>query len=269
MKIDFTSVFDSRLLFVFAITLAIVAFSFVAPVSAQVPDEGRDEPLLEQVFSDTSSEFESGLTKRIIQLFLAITVLSLAPGLAMMVTCLPFMLIVLSILRQGTGLQQAPPNMLIVSVAMFLTAYVMEPIFKEAWINGYEPLVQGKINEEVAFQRILSPLKKFMLARVDERALEMLYEAKGGGEEFDKQNPKLSLLVPSFVLSEIQHAFRLGFIILLPFLVIDLLIASILMAMGMLMLPPAIVSLPFKVAFFVISNAWVSVGAALVRGYGV
>ena len=210
---------------------------------------------------------DGALTRRVVQLFAALTLLSLAPGLAMMVTCLPFMLIVLSILRQGTGLQQAPPNMLIISIAIFLTMYVMEPTFKAAWEAGVSPLIRGELDEQSAFNFAMEPFRDFMRVRVNPSALAILYEARGGADATDLQNPPLSLLVPSFVLSEIQRAFQVGFVILLPFLVIDLLIASILMAMGMLMLPPAIVSLPFKILFFVLSNGWIAVSGALVRGY--
>ncbi len=210
---------------------------------------------------------ESSLATRVVQIFIGVTVLSLAPGLAMMVTCLPFMLIVLSILRQGTGLQQAPPNMLIVSVALFLTFYVMEPVFRDIWVEGIAPLTRGEISETTAIQQSLAPLKQFMMMRVSEEALFILHEAKATTEPLKLDDPDASLLIPSFVLCEIQRAFEVGFVILLPFLIIDLLVASILMAMGMLMLPPAIVSLPFKIAFFVLSNAWVSVAGALVRGY--
>jgi len=209
-----------------------------------------------------------GLSKRVVQMFLIVTVLSLAPGIAMMVTCLPFMLIVLSILRQGVGLQQSPPNMLIVSVALFLTYFVMEPVFKEAWVNGVSPMLNGTVTEEAAFVETMAPFRVFMEARVDPGAVDILEDARPleTAPAADGMTP-LSLLVPAFVLSEIQRAFEIGFIVLLPFLVIDLLVASILMAMGMMMVPPAIVSLPFKVAFFVLTNGWVAVSGALVRGY--
>lgn len=211
---------------------------------------------------------DGGLTRRIVQMFLLVTVLSLAPGIAMMVTCLPFMLIVLSILRQGVGLQQAPPNMLIVSVAIFLTYFVMEPVFTEAWAAGVAPLLNGEITEQAAFTEMMQPFRIFMEARVDPGAVDILEDARAveTAAAADGMTP-LSLLVPAFVLSEIQHAFQIGFIVLLPFLVIDLLVASILMAMGMMMVPPAVVSLPFKVAFFVLTNGWVAVSGALVRGY--
>ena len=230
------------------------------------------EPAAAQSLVDTGDSAiaeatEGGLTQRIIQLFLLVTVLSLAPGVAMMVTCLPFILIVFSILRQGIGLQQSPPNMLIVSVALFLTYFVMEPVFKDAWASGIQPLLDKEITEEQAFTATMEPFKVFMQARVESEALITLNDSRVQGEELDIEAPPLSLLVPAFVLSEIQRAFMIGFVVILPFLVIDLLVASILMAMGMMMVPPAIVSLPFKVAFIVLTNGWVAISGALVRGY--
>lgn len=244
-------------------TIFLAAALIAAPAAAQsIPPE---PDLLETAAAEAAA---GGLSKRIIQLFLLVTVLSLAPGIAMMVTCLPFMLIVLSILRSGVGLQQAPPNMLIVSVALFLTYFVMEPVFKDAWVSGIEPLLNGSISEEIAFQQALQPFRIFMEARVDPGAVATLADARAVETTLTTEEATpLSLLVPAFVLSEIQRAFEIGFIVLLPFLVIDLLVASILMAMGMMMVPPAIVSLPFKVAFFVLTNGWVAVSGALVRGY--
>ncbi len=238
-----------------------------APAHAQEITSGAGDVATQAGLLDAASE-TGGLSQRIIQLFLLVTVLSLAPGIAMMVTCLPFMLIVLSILRQGVGLQQAPPNMLIVSVAIFLTYFVMEPVFKDAWQGGVQPLLDGTMAEDVAFTEAMKPFRAFMDARVDESAVDVLADARPieTPPTADGSTP-LSLLVPAFVLSEIQRAFEIGFVVLLPFLIIDLLIASILMAMGMMMVPPAIVSLPFKVAFFVLTNGWVAVSGALVRGY--
>ncbi len=253
----------SRMKTILAVLLTAMAL-FAAPAAAQ---SVMPEPDLLDAAVASATE-GGGLSKRIVQMFLMVTVLSLAPGIAMMVTCLPFMLIVLSILRQGVGLQQAPPNMLIVSVALFLTYFVMEPVFKDAWNGGVSPLLSGAITEEVAFKEMMQPFRVFMEARVDPGAVDILEDARPLETQpsEDGMTP-LSLLVPAFVLSEIQRAFEIGFIVLLPFLVIDLLIASILMAMGMMMVPPAIVSLPFKVAFFVLTNGWVAISGALVRGY--
>ncbi len=252
----------------FTIVLAAAAL-LAGPAAAQEVESDPSAIGAVRDAMDAGGEGETGsLTKRIVQMFLVVTVLSLAPGIAMMVTCLPFMLIVLSILRQGVGLQQAPPNMLIVSVAIFLTYFVMEPVFSDAWAAGIEPLLNGAMAEEQAFQAAMQPFRIFMDARVDPGAVDILADARPieAAPAADGSTP-LSLLVPAFVLSEIQRAFEIGFIVLLPFLVIDLLVASILMAMGMMMVPPAIVSLPFKVAFFVLTNGWVAVSGALVRGY--
>ncbi|MHA7873424.1 MAG: flagellar type III secretion system pore protein FliP [Hyphococcus sp.] len=211
------------------------------------------------------SDFVGGLSARVIQLFALVTVLSIAPGIAMMVTCLPFMIIVFSILRQAIGLQQAPPNMLIMSLALFLTYFVMEPVFSEAWSAGVQPLLDGDITEEQAFERTLAPFRFFMEGRVSPVAIETLSDAIARQSE---DATPLSVLIPAFMLSEIQHAFEIGFVIFLPFLIIDLIVASVLMAMGMMMVPPAIVSLPFKLAFFVLANGWVQIAGAVVKGYG-
>ncbi len=209
----------------------------------------------------------SGLSLRVVQLFGLVTVLSMAPGIAMMITCLPFMVIVFSILRQAIGLQQAPPNMLIMSLALFLTYFVMEPVFTESWQSGIQPLLDDSITEKQAFERTLAPFQVFMNARVSPVAIETLSEVSPARVNEDGNTP-FSVLVPAFMLSEIQHAFEVGFVIFLPFLIIDLIVASILMAMGMMMVPPAIVSLPFKLAFFVLANGWVEIAGAVVKGYG-
>jgi len=209
----------------------------------------------------------NALSGRIIQLFLVMTVLSLAPGVAVMVTCFPFMLTVLSLLRQALGLQSAPPNMMIVSLALFLTYFVMEPTFNIAWANGISPLLDGDITEGQAFERTIAPFRVFMEARVDQGVIDELGGSLPGRSLLGAEETPLSLLVPSFMLSEIQRGFEIGFMIFLPFLVIDLVVASILMGMGMMMVPPAVVALPFKLAFFVVADGWSLLAGALVRGY--
>ncbi|MCR9127387.1 MAG: flagellar type III secretion system pore protein FliP [Rhodobacteraceae bacterium] len=208
------------------------------------------------------------VTARSIQLILLITVLSLAPGLAIMVTCFPFIVTVLSILRQAIGLQQSPPNMLIVSLALFLTYFVMEPVFTTAWENGVAPLLAETIDVEAATREVLAPFRSFMAARVDSDTFIAMADLR---PDTDATAPSpdapLSILVPSFLLSEISRAFQIGFLIFLPFLIIDLVVAAILMSMGMMMVPPAIVSLPFKLAFFVVADGWALVAGSLVRSY--
>ncbi len=219
---------------------------------------------------DIAISFGDGdsFSARTIQLFLIITVLSLAPGLAIMVTCFPFLVTVLSILRQAIGLQQSPPNMLIVSLALFLTYFVMEPVFTQAWTNGIQPLTDGLIDSETAFVRTLEPFRIFMASRLDPETFFAMSELRS--ETIDAQpvpDAPLSILVPSFLLSEIARAFQIGFLIFLPFLIIDLVVAAVLMSMGMMMVPPAIVSLPFKLAFFVLADGWSLIAGSLVRSY--
>jgi flagellar biosynthesis protein FliP len=210
---------------------------------------------------------DGSLSVRSIQLLVLITVLSLVPGLAVMVTCFPFIVTVLSILRQAIGLQQSPPNMLIVSLALFLTWFVMDPVFTEACVRGIEPLSGGRIDLSTAIPLVLAPFRAFMAARLDADVFTSL-QALRPGETGVAADAPLSLLVPSFLLSEVQRAFEIGFMIFLPFLIIDLVVAAVLMSMGMMMVPPAIVSLPFKLAFFVVADGWTLIAGALVRSYG-
>ncbi|AHM03725.1 Flagellar biosynthesis protein FliP [Roseibacterium elongatum DSM 19469] len=208
------------------------------------------------------------LTARALQLIALITILSLAPGIAVMITCFPFVVTVLSILRQALGLQQSPPNMLIVSLALFLTYFVMAPVFQEAYAVGIAPLIAGETPPVEALSAAYAPFRGFMMARVDPETLgslallrEIDLEATAGDA------PEASVLIPAFMLSEVERAFQIGFLIFLPFLVIDLVAAAILMSMGMMMVPPAIVSLPFKLAFFVVADGWALITGALVRSY--
>jgi flagellar biosynthetic protein FliP len=211
---------------------------------------------------------DGSISARTIQLFALITVLSIAPGLAIMLTCFPFIVTVLSILRQAIGLQASPPNMLLVSLAMFLTYFVMEPVFTEAWINGLEPLTNEEIDAETAFIRTLEPFRVFMAARMDPDTFSAMADLRPDtrGQTLVPEAP-LSVMIPSFMLSEISRAFQIGFLIFLPFLIIDLVVAAVLMSMGMMMVPPAIVSLPFKLAFFVVADGWSLIAGALVRSY--
>ncbi len=210
---------------------------------------------------------EGQLTPRLIQLFAIVTVLSLAPGILMMVTCFPFMVTVLSILRQAIGVQQAPPNMMIVSLALFLTFFVMEPVFDQAWREGVVPYMDADITEEQALERTVAPFRTFMDARVKDNHSGLMLDLAKARVGDDGRLPMAALL-PAFMITEIERAFQFGFIVFLPFLVIDIVVASILMAMGMIMVPPVMVALPFKLAFFTVSGGWELITGAMVRSYG-
>ena len=223
------------------------------------------KPALAQSFSvDMGSD--GSLASRSIEILLLITVLSIVPGLAVMVTCFPFIVTVLSILRQALGLQQSPPNMVIVSLALFLTWFVMDPVFTEVWLKGVQPLTEGKIEIQQAVPLVLAPFRVFLAGRTNPETYIAL-QALRPGEIGAAVDAPLSLLIPSFMLSEISRAFEIGFLIYLPFLIIDLVTAAILMSMGMMMVPPAVVSLPFKLAFFVVADGWTLISSALVRSY--
>lgn len=203
-----------------------------------------------------------------LQLIILITLIGLAPGFLVAVTCFPFIVTVLSILRTAIGLQQAPPNILIVSLSLFLTYYVMEPIFLSAWESALSPLSRNEIDTYTALVRALEPFRLFMVSRVDADTYYHLSSLRDFETEAElTENAPLSVLIPSFILSEVSKAFQIGFLVFLPFLIIDLVVAAVLMSMGMMMVPPAIVSLPFKLAFFVVSDGWALVSHALVRGY--
>ncbi len=220
-------------------------------------------PAVAQGFSVDFGDGAS-LSARTLQIIAMITVLSLAPGLAIMITCFPFVVTVLSILRQAIGLQQSPPNMLIVSLAMFLTYFVMSPVFEASYQAGIAPLVEGQMETIEALGRAYAPFRDFMMMRVDPETLASMADLRN---EIVSETPHPSILIPSFMLSEVERAFQIGFLIFLPFLIIDLVVAAVLMSMGMMMVPPAIVSLPFKLAFFVVADGWALVTGALVRSY--
>ena len=211
---------------------------------------------------------DGSLATRSIQLFVLMTILSIVPGIAIMITCFPFMVTVLSILRQGIGLQQSPPNMLIISLALFLTYFVMEPVFVAAWTSGIDPLLNDGMPLEDAFFRVMEPFRSFMANRIAPDTFEELASLRPNSISNQPiETSPLSVLIPSFLLSEIERAFQIGFIVFLPFLIIDLVVAAVLMSMGMMMVPPAIVSLPFKLAFFVVADGWSLIAASLVRSY--
>lgn len=225
-----------------------------------------DAALAQDISIDIADD--GSLATRSIQLIVLITLLSLVPGLAIMITCFPFIVTVLSILRQAIGLQQSPPNMLIVSLALFLTYFVMEPTFTAAWTLGAEPFSAGEMELEPAFKAALEPFRVFMAGRIDPDTFAELASLRDGAEQtLNASETPLSILVPSFLLSEVERAFQIGFLVFLPFLIIDLVVAAVLMSMGMMMVPPAIVSLPFKLAFFVVADGWTLISSALVRSY--
>jgi flagellar biosynthetic protein FliP len=212
---------------------------------------------------------EGSASGRIIQMVAMLTVLSLAPGLLMMVTSFTRIVVALSFLRTGLGLQTTPANIVMISLALFLTFYVMAPTFDRAWQNGIQPLMQNEISEKEAYSRVTDPFRDFMLAHVREKDLQTFESlaVEGFRVRFDGQKVDLRVIIPAFMISELRRAFEIGFLIVMPFLVIDMIVATLTMSMGMMMMPPTVFSLPFKVLFFVLIDGWNLLAVGLVRSF--
>ncbi len=210
----------------------------------------------------------SGLTERAIQLIAFITVLSLAPSILIMMTSFTRIVVVLSLLRTALGTATAPPNAVIVALVLFLTAFVMGPALQNAYDTGIKPLINNEISVEQAFERSSAPLKVFMQKNVREKDLALFSDMSREPRPANPEDLSLRILVPAFMISELKRAFEIGFLLFLPFLIIDLVVASVLMSMGMMMLPPVIVSLPFKLIFFVLVDGWSLVAGSLIQSYG-
>ncbi|MDB5509246.1 MAG: fliP [Hyphomicrobiales bacterium] len=209
------------------------------------------------------------VTGRIVQLAAVITVLSLAPGLMVMVTSFTRFAVALSFLRSGIGLQSTPANLVLVSLALFMTFFVMSPVFEKSWNDGLRPLLDNEITEQEAYGRIVAPFRDFMLTQVRDKDLAMFEElARTDLRSADRASTDLRVLIPAFMISELRRGFEIGFLIVLPFLVIDMIVSTLTMSMGMMMLPPSVIALPLKVLFFVLIDGWNMVIGSLIRSYG-
>jgi len=218
---------------------------------------------------DISIDFgdEQGVTARAVQLVGLITLLSLAPSILVMVTSFTRIVVVLSLLRTAIGLTTAPPNSVMVSLAMFLTLFIMGPTLQQSYDNGIAPLIAGTIEVQEAFNRASQPVHDFMAANVRQEDLQLFYDLSATPPAADATTIPLQTLVPAFMISELRRAFEIGFLLFLPFVIIDMVVASVLMSMGMMMLPPVVISLPFKLIFFVLVDGWHLVAGSLVRSF--
>jgi flagellar biosynthetic protein FliP len=209
-----------------------------------------------------------GLTERVIQLIALLTVLSIAPSILVMMTSFTRIVVVLSLLRTALGTATAPPNAVIIALSLFLTAFVMGPALQHSYENGIAPLANNEITLQQAFERSSAPLRTFMQKNVREKDLQLFTDLSAEPRPATPEEMSLRVLVPAFMISELKRAFEIGFLLFLPFLIIDLVVASVLMSMGMMMLPPVVVSLPFKLIFFVLVDGWSLVAGSLVQSYG-
>ncbi len=203
-----------------------------------------------------------------VKLILIMTVLTLAPAILIMMTGFTRIIIVFSFLRQAMGVQQMPPNQMLVGLALFLTFFVMQPAFNEMNTNGIQPYMAGKISQELAIENTLAPLRKFMFSQTRDADLALFLKLSKAEKPKTRADVSTMVLIPAFIVSELKTAFQIGFIIFLPFLVIDIVAASVLMAMGMMMLPPVVISLPFKIMLFVMVDGWGLLIGSMVKSFG-
>jgi flagellar biosynthesis protein FliP len=240
------------------VLLALLLVVLPEAASAQIPDLNTLIP--------SGSGSTSG---RIVQLTALITVLSVAPGLLIMVTSFTRFAVALSFLRAGLGLQTTPANLVLISLALFMTFYVMAPTFDRAWETGVQPLMKNEISEEDAYFKITDPFREFMLNHVREKDLQTFQSlaAESFRRKFDDKRIDMRVIIPAFMISELRRSFEIGFLIILPFLVIDMIVATLTMSMGMMMMPPTILALPFKILFFVLIDGWNLLASGLVRSF--
>jgi flagellar biosynthetic protein FliP len=223
--------------------------------------------LAQSVTLDLGGEGGSN-TGRIIELMALLTVLSLAPAILVTVTSFTRIVVVLSFLRNALGLQQTPPNIVLISLALFLTGFIMSPTLEKSYNDGIAPLIAEKMSQEEALTRAAAPLHDFMTAHVRTHDLELFAGIAKLDASVEVKDVPFRVLVPAFMISELRRAFEIGFLLFLPFLVIDIVVSSILMSMGMMMLPPVTISLPFKLIFFVLVDGWYLVAGSLVQSFG-
>ncbi|WP_319532037.1 flagellar type III secretion system pore protein FliP [uncultured Cohaesibacter sp.] len=244
----------------YLIAFIAVCLLLTTPASAQVPD-----------LTELLRPGEASASGRMVQMIALLTVLSLAPGLLIMVTSFIRFAVAFSFLRSGLGLQSTPSNIVFISLALFMTFYVMAPTFDQAWRDGLKPLMDNQITEEQAYERVSGPFREFMLDHVREKDLALFNDLAAsrltGVAVDDPNNVEMRVLIPSFMISELRRGFEIGFLVVLPFLVIDLIVATLTMSMGMMMLPPTVISLPFKALFFILIDGWNILVGGLIRSF--
>jgi len=238
------------------LALALVMVSATA-ASAQMPELNSLIP-----------QGNGTVTSRIIQIVALLTVLSVAPGLLVMVTSFTRFAVALSFLRSGLGLQSTPANLILISLSLFMTFYVMSPTFERAWDDGVKPLMNNSLSEEEAFGKIVEPFRGFMMAQVRDKDLKLFEDlARDNFKTKDQAKGEIRVLIPAFMISELRRGFEIGFLIALPFLVIDMIVSTLTMSMGMMMLPPSVIALPIKILFFILIDGWNLLIGSLVRSY--
>jgi len=251
---------SKKIVLIISICILMILLTGCSALTSSSDDTSSDSGVLGGVLGDRSET---------IDILLLLTVLSVLPSILIMLTCFPRIIIVLSLIRNGLGMQQMPPNQVLVGLALFLTFFIMSPVINDINTNAYQPYVAGEVNEEEAIELAMDPVRGFMLKQTYKDDLNFfisISEADKDVEEIEEVSN--AALIPSFITSEIKRGFQIGFLLYIPFIVIDMIVASTLMAMGMMMLPPIVISLPFKLLLFVLVDGWMLTVKTLIQSFG-
>ncbi len=257
-----------KILLVAAIIALIVVFSGCSALSS---DTDTTSPGTSVSADDNTGVIEelTGSRSDSVKIMLLITILAVLPSIIIMLTCFPRIIIVLSLIRNGLGLQNMPPNQVLVGLALFLTMFVMSPVIAEINETAYQPYIEEKIDEEQAIELAMKPVREFMLKQTYEKDLDYFISVSGQEDEITAvEDVPNTVLIPAYMTSEIKRGFQIGFFLYIPFLVIDMVVASVLMSMGMMMLPPTVISLPFKLLLFVLVDGWMLTVKTLIGSFG-
>jgi flagellar biosynthetic protein FliP len=245
------------------IALLLAVLLMPSPVMAQKP--GSSAPLLSIDVDQNASPGKVGV---VMQIFLLLTVLSLAPSILVMVTSFTRIAIVLSLLRQAIGSNQLPPNQIIIGLSLFLTFFIMTPVWQAVHQDALKPYLADEITAQEALSKAIVPVRKFMIRQTREKDVAMLVDVAKLDRPRNIDDVPIQVLIPAFIMSELKTAFQIGFMLYVPFLIIDMVVASVLLSMGMMMLPPVMVSLPFKLMIFVLTDGWFMIVGSLVKSFG-
>ncbi|WP_428485263.1 flagellar type III secretion system pore protein FliP [Rhodopila sp.] len=243
--------------------LAVLILMLVLVLVLVLPVAGHAQ----SVNIDLGAAGQAGATARLVQLTALVTVLSLAPSLLVMMTAFTRIVIVLSLLRSALSTQGTPPNIVLIGLALFLSFFVMQPTLEQAWTNGVQPMTEGRVNEIDGLQQATAPFHQFMTRNLRDEDLRFFTDLAHLEPAKDENAVPWRVLMPAFLVGELRRSFEMGFLLFLPFLVIDMVVASVLMSLGMMMLPPSAVSLPFKLIFFVLIDGWRLIAGSLVQSF--
>jgi flagellar biosynthetic protein FliP len=256
------SIHDKKWLALSPILILILMVFCAGPVQAESNDNAANIMRI-----DLSQDADSGKVGVVLQIFLLMTVLSLAPSILIMLTCFTRIAIVLSLLRQAIGTHQLPPTQIVTGLALFLTVFIMAPVWQTVHQQAVKPYLENHLSAQAAFKEAIKPVRQFMIKQTREKDLALLVDVAKLPRPKNIEEVPIHVLIPSFIVSELKTAFQIGFMLYVPFLIIDMVVASVLLSMGMMMLPPIMVSLPFKLMIFVLTDGWYLIVGSLVKSF--